>query len=90
MTPFEIFAGAFVATLFLVSTPVVAFFFAGNGPELKNTLLLTYIIKISLLMLVGFALTSTSLDELVFGLSIVASGLVYLLVQTVVFVRSER
>lgn len=85
----EVLGGGVVATVFFGSTNAVGLI-AKDRPALKDALIITYVAKISLLMLVGLLLASISLDDVAFGLSIAVSAVVYVLVQTVLYLRSTH
>lgn len=85
----EVFAGALIATVFFGVTALTAAIFQ-NTPVLRMAVMLSYVVKTSLVIV---ALELVSINEAqgrIFGVSLLISALVYLLFQTAYIAKWRR
>jgi hypothetical protein len=82
----EVFAGALLATAFFGVTAVTAAFFQ-NTPALRTAVMLSYVIKTSLVIIAIELINVSQATGRTFGISLTISGVVYLFFQTTYIAR---
>jgi hypothetical protein len=85
----EIVAGALVGTLFFAVSGVVAAIYQ-NSPSLRTAVLLTYVIKTSMLFGIGMSLRLDHVNRPTLAASTAASAVIYVAVQSLMITQRNR